>query len=206
MCCGISAMSKQAIRDELLLRRRSQDAGERLQYSLRAQERLLASAEFCLARSVALYSPARGEVFTDLLMDEALRLGKHLLFPRMRDRQLELVEIESREELLPGPFGILEPSGGPPVAIGEVGLLVVPGVAFDRTGHRIGYGKGFYDRLLHGADHACKAGIAFDFQLLTELPAEGHDVRMDLLATESVLLRWSDDGSPHRDNTRRIGN
>jgi 5-formyltetrahydrofolate cyclo-ligase len=193
-------MTKQAIRGEFLLRRTSQDAGERQRRSQRAQERLLATAEFFLAKSVALYSPARGEVLTDLLVDEVLRLGKNLFFPRVRDRQLELVEIVSRKELLPGPFGILEPSGGAPVVISAVDLLVVPGVVFDRTGHRIGYGKGFYDRLLHGASHACKAGIAFDFQLLKELPTEEHDVRMDLLATESVLLRWSDMDHPIRNN------
>lgn len=186
-------MSKQPIRDELLLRRTSQVAAERQRLSQNIQQGLLATAEFSSAFCIVLYSPVRGEVLTDLLAEKAQQLGKRLIFPRMRGRQLDLVETASRDELLPGPFGILEPSGDHTVAIGEVDLLVVPGVVFDRAGHRIGYGKGFYDRLLHGAEHACKAGIAFDFQLVEALPVEAHDVRMDLLVTESTLLRWSED-------------
>jgi 5-formyltetrahydrofolate cyclo-ligase len=186
-------MSKQPIRDELLLRRKSQDAVERQRRSRRIQEYLLATAEFSMAGTVALYSPVRGEVLTNLLAEDAHRLGKRLVFPRMRGRQLELVEVASREEFTPGLFSVPEPAGATVVAIREVDLLVVPGVVFDRAGHRIGYGKGFYDRLLHGADHVCKAGIAFDFQLVEALPVEAHDVRMDLLVTESNLLRWPQD-------------
>jgi 5-formyltetrahydrofolate cyclo-ligase len=183
-------MPKQPIRTELLLRRKSQNVAERQAYSRRAQELLLATAEFCMATSVALYSPVAGEVLTDLLAAEARRLGKRLSYPRVRDGRLELVEVFSIEELHPGLFGVLEPVGSVTVTLGEIDLLVVPGVAFDRAGHRLGYGKGFYDRMLHAPEQVCKAGIAFDFQLLAALPTETHDVRMDILATESALLRW----------------
>jgi 5-formyltetrahydrofolate cyclo-ligase len=183
-------MFKQQIRDELLLRRTSQAADEQQRCSQIIQQCLLATAEFSSATSVVLYSPVRGEVLTDLLAESVRRFGKRLIFPRMRGRQLELVETASLAELVPGPFGILEPSGDRTVSVSEVDLLVVPGIVFDRAGHRIGYGKGFYDRLLQGQTSACKAGIAFDFQLVEALPAEAHDVRMDLLATESLLLRW----------------
>jgi 5-formyltetrahydrofolate cyclo-ligase len=183
-------MSKQPIRNELLLQRKLQEAGERRRLSRRAQELLLATAEFSLAAAVALYRPVQGEVLTDLLAEEAHRLGKRLLFPRVHGRQLELVEMAAGEEFRPGPFGVPEPSGDRLVRADAVDLLVVPGVVFDRAGHRLGYGKGFYDRLLHGAGPGCKAGMAFAFQLVAELPVEGHDVRMDLLVTESELLRW----------------
>jgi 5-formyltetrahydrofolate cyclo-ligase len=191
-------MYKQPIRAEFLLRRRAQDPTERQQRSQRVQECLLATVEFRIATSIALYSPVRGEVLTGLLAEEGRRLGKRLIYPRIRDGRLELVEVAAHEQLCPGPFGILEPSGDITVAIREVDLLVVPGVAFDRAGYRIGYGKGFYDRLLHGSGQACKAGIAFDFQLIAALPMEEHDVRMDLLATESSLLRWPRERSPHK--------
>lgn len=190
MIAGSLFMSKQPIRAELLLRRKSQDVTERQQRSQRAQERLLATAEFRLATSVVLYSPVGGEVLTDFLAEEARRLGKQLSYPRIRGEQLELVEVASPEQLRPGLFGILEPAGIKTVEVSEVDLLVVPGVAFDRAGHRIGYGKGYYDRLLHLPGQVCKAGIAFDFQLIAALPMEAHDIRMDILATESDLLRW----------------
>ena len=90
-------------------------------------------------------------------------------------------------------FGILEPDPEVyPVTVepNEIGVVFVPGVAFDRLGHRLGYGKGYYDRWLRGASALEKIGLAFSFQVLERLPAEAHDVRLDLLVTEQDVLEF----------------
>ncbi|HLZ53577.1 MAG TPA: 5-formyltetrahydrofolate cyclo-ligase [Verrucomicrobiae bacterium] len=90
-----------------------------------------------------------------------------------------------------GKFGIREPSAGcPEISLGVLDLILVPGIAFDLRGHRLGRGRGFYDRLL-AKGHGIKCGVAFDGQMVKELPAETHDVRMDFVATPTRLVKIS---------------
>lgn len=186
-------MPKRSIRDEMLARRCHLAAATCLSRSLSAQERLAAIPEFALAAVVALYSPVRNEVFTEELFAIARRSGKVVTYPRVRGNVLEFAEVTERQELVPGAYGILEPGGSRVVAPAELDLIVTPGVAFDGSGHRLGYGKGYYDRFLHGGRVQGKlAGLCFDFQLVERLPVEAHDVRMDLVVTEERTLRAAD--------------
>jgi 5-formyltetrahydrofolate cyclo-ligase len=185
-------MPKRSIREEMLQRRRHLAAATCLGSSLAAQRRLLSTPEFAAALTVALYCPTRNEVFTEELFATARRHGKRVAYPRVRGGQLEFVQVADLQTLTPGAFGILEPVGDSLLRLGELDLVVVPGVAFDRRGHRLGYGKGFYDRLLHGAPPAVLAGLCFDFQLVDVLPHEEHDVCMDLLVTDERTLMFSE--------------
>jgi 5-formyltetrahydrofolate cyclo-ligase len=156
-----------------------------LSLSLQIQGRLLDSKEFQAAKAVALYSPVLNEVFTEQVFREALVRGKLVAYPRVRGNELEFVHVLDASDLRPGAFGVLEPVGTSIVSPASLDLAVVPGVAFDRAGYRLGYGKGFYDRGLHGS--RCPvflAGLCFEQQLVNRLPAEEHDVRMDILFTE----------------------
>ena len=96
--------------------------------------------------------------------------------------------VASRLELSPGRFGILEPSAEAPVPSGGWNIIIVPGVAFDRNGGRLGRGRGYYDRFLAQHREVFRAGVCFDEQVIASVPCESHDLRMDALVTPSEIL------------------
>jgi 5-formyltetrahydrofolate cyclo-ligase len=183
-------MPKRSIRDELLAHRHHLAVDTCLSRSLAAQQRLLSTPEFAAASAVALYSPVRNEVFTEEIFTVARNAAKTVAYPRVRGLLLEFVEVTERRALVPGAFGILEPGGTQVVPLAALELIVVPGVAFDLAGHRLGYGKGYYDRYLHERKGQL-VGLCFDFQLVEKLPAEAHDVRMNMVVTEEQTLRFA---------------
>lgn len=186
-------MPKQSIREEMLARRKGLASTTCLGLSLRIQERVLTLPEFVAAGCLALYSPLLNEVFTEKIFEVSRRLGKKVAYPRVCDSTLEFIEVSDRGELQPGAYGILEPKGFRVMPLDSLDLLIVPGVAFDLSGHRLGYGKGFYDRVLHRrAGHALLVGLCFEQQLIDALPAETHDVRMDRVITEERTLGFGD--------------
>lgn len=169
---------KQALRQAMLARRLAQDPAVAAERSRQAQAHLLAWAGWQGARTVLLYAPFRGEVATDLLASAAPRP----VYPRVAGRDLSLHLLSG--PLLPGAFGIPEPDPAwPVVAPQEIDLAVAPGVAFGRDGSRLGYGKGYYDRLL-GRLPGVKVGLCFAFQVVDALPVEPHDLTVDYLASE----------------------
>ncbi|MDT8421833.1 MAG: 5-formyltetrahydrofolate cyclo-ligase [Desulfuromonadales bacterium] len=178
-------MQKQAFRNELLTRRMQVSTATRDQLSLIAQRMLVESEPFADASCIALYCPTRGEVATDLLFNVALRQRKKVCYPRVNGERMAFIEVDDLGCLSSGSFGLLEPEGGREVPVAELDLMVLPGVAFDRYGYRLGYGKGFYDRELHSAGFSgVLVGLCFGFQLLDRLPVERHDVPVDCLVTE----------------------
>lgn len=151
---------------------------------------------------MALYVGVRGEMGTDLLLREAWATGREVWLPRvrsMKDGLMDFVRCAGPESLCPGAFGLLEPRPElPGVGPGDVAfrphLLLVPGVAFDRQGGRMGYGGGFYDRFLAAlattrAATPCPAlGFCFGFQIVEQLPCAAWDHPVDGLCTEGELL------------------
>ena len=183
-------MPKRSIRETLLQQRRHLSLDTCLAKSLQAQARLMTSKEFTAAAIIALYQPVFNEVFTEAIFHGSRQAGKVVVYPRVRGTALEFVRVDELAGLVPGRFGILEPVGTELVAVAAIDLMVVPGVAFDLGGHRLGYGKGFYDRALHAQPlRGVLVGLAFDFQIVPELPAEGHDIPMDLLVTEERIIQ-----------------
>lgn len=157
------------------------------------QEKLLGFPVFARAKRLALYSGLGTEVRTDALFSRALEQRKEVSFPRV-DTSIEgggivFIKVESKDELSPGLYGILEPAAsGEVVDITGFDLIIVPGVVFDARGARIGYGKGYYDRVLKDAQCAIVA-LAYDLQVLKDpIPVEGHDVGVNLLITESRVV------------------
>ncbi len=132
-----------------------------------------------------------GEVETDRLIEDALASGRKVFVPVVIPGSplLATVEIDSLERLVPGPFGLRQPpAAGPVRAEPAWDLAVVPGVAFDRRGNRIGFGKGYYDRLL-AAHPTPRIALAFGFQLLPGgLAPLPHDIPMDLIVTEHETI------------------
>jgi 5-formyltetrahydrofolate cyclo-ligase len=189
-------MPKQSIRSEVLAWRRHLAAETCLQHSLLIQARLMRSPEFREAAAIALYSPVQNEVFTEQVFRQALKQGKSVVYPRVRGSDLEFVQVGDPAELAPGAFGVLEPTGSRVVSPACLDLVVVPGVAFDRAGHRLGYGKGFYDRGLQGQGSCFLAGLCFELQIVDNLPAEAHDIRMDMVMTEKCRYNFTARFSP----------
>lgn len=144
------------------------------------------SAAFQLAERILMYHSLPDELSTLKFLDKWKKLKKFYL-PRVNGVNLELLPYdESRLEI--GSFHIEEPRGNDTHPVEEMEVIIVPGVAFDRKGRRLGRGKGFYDRLLQTAK-AIKIGVGYEFQLLEEIPAEPHDVAMDYVITEHTTIK-----------------
>ncbi|MDX9708869.1 MAG: 5-formyltetrahydrofolate cyclo-ligase [Trichloromonas sp.] len=184
-------MPKQSLRAAMLERRRISTA-DRAAWGQAAQSRLLSSPEYAAANFLALYSPVRDEVPTDEIFRAARKSGKRVAYPRVAADGLEFVEVSDLNGLRPGRFGILEPIGASPLPLAAIDLMVIPGVAYDLEGFRLGYGKGCYDRFLHGSGaKPRRAGFCYELQLVASLPVENHDIAMHLLITESRILRFA---------------
>ena len=149
------------------------------------QEAVCRTPEFQRAKVVALYSATRGEVPTNFILQKAVEMGKTVVFPSVReDGCMDFITFTGRWKV--GKFKILEPEGGVKVSPDEIELFVVPGIIFDIWGGRIGFGKGFYDRVLARVS-APKFALAWSFQVFSKVPQSQHDVKMDKIFTEKFL-------------------
>lgn len=146
--------------------------------SLPALMRLQNHPRFRAARTILLYHSLPDEVYTHGLIDTIE--GKTLLLPRVTgEGTMELRVYSGKDDLAEGAFHIMEPCGAPFGNYGSIDLAVVPGMAFDAAGNRLGRGKGYYDRLLPDIPQAYKIGICFPFQVVDNVPTEPTDIAMD---------------------------
>lgn len=185
-------MPKISVRKRQLAQREALSPEECRRASRLITQRLAQLPEYLAARTVALYSPIRNEVDISGLLPAALSAGKRVVYPRVRDTEIDFHVITSLTQLHPGGFGVAEPLAGEVVAVAKIDLLVVPGVAFDGNGHRLGYGKGYYDRVLARLKKQTAVGVAYRVQLVDALPTEGHDQRLNVLVTEETIQRFPD--------------
>lgn len=182
-------MSKDRLRQAMLVRRGQLNADLYRSLSLRVQQNLIDMPCFQQAQTLALYSPVHNEVHTGRLLDKALEEGKQIFFPRVHGERLEFFRVSSATDLFPGAFGVKEPVGHEGVLKGHLDVIVVPGVVFDQAGYRLGYGKGFYDReLAQLSTLTCSVGLCFEFQLCNELPREAHDRAVGRVVTERQII------------------
>lgn len=145
---------------------------------------LEAHPAFGAASTVLLYHSLPDEVDTHAFVRKWSTM-KRILLPVVVGDNLELRVYTGPADLTTGAYGIEEPTGARFADYGAIDLIVVPGVAFDRNGNRLGRGKGYYDRLLPRIPSAYKVGICFPFQIVDEVPAEPFDVRMDEVVTKT---------------------
>jgi 5-formyltetrahydrofolate cyclo-ligase len=155
-------------------------------------DHLLADPRVRGAARVALYAALSDELPTRPLFEELGALGKTRLLPRIRGGEMEFAAVESWQELRPGVFDVLEPPGDrPPVGLGAGDVVVVPGVAFDASGRRLGRGKAYYDRAFAGARNTLPLliGAGYEAQIVAAVPHDSRDRSMDAIVTERGL-RW----------------
>lgn len=160
---------------------------------------------FEVEKDLYIYADCQGEVGTGRIMEEAFQRGKNVWVPRVTGNTMHFYRIRGMEELRPGTYGILEPTGTE-AADGEHGLMVMPGVAFDEERRRVGYGGGFYDRYLEYHRNLRRMAIAFEFQIVDRVPCEEHDVCPEVLITERrVIGPGQKDGSGAEDGNMQTG-
>ena len=150
--------------------------------SERIMQLLADDAHFLAAKTVLLHHSLSDEVNTHQFIEEWC-LKKQLLLPVVVGEELELRLFQNMNELKIGSFGIAEPTGPLFTDYTKIDFVAVPGMAFDRNGHRLGRGKGYYDRLLPKLTNAYKAGICFPYQVVDEVPVEPTDITMDGIIT-----------------------
>jgi len=149
--------------------------------------RLATLPPFQAAQRLSIYVSTGNEVETHELIRQLLAQGREVAVPVFRDGRYELGRLEDFDaDLQPGHWGIGEPRVVR--AAGEPQVWVVPGVAFDRHGHRLGHGKGYFDRLLAGRP-GVKIGLAYEFQVVPAVPVTADDVRLDFIVTEQQTIQ-----------------
>jgi 5-formyltetrahydrofolate cyclo-ligase len=183
---------KLVLRRTVLARRNSLTRKECLFLSRAVQFRALQLPPYQVSRSVALYSATQNEVITDDILDHALATGRRVFYPRTAaEGTPELIGLTSPADFCVGRYGIPEPRGTEGLSKDDcLGLIIfVPGVAFDRTGNRLGRGKGWYDRLLAQLESkATIVALAYQFQLVGDVPVSPWDRKVHYIVTEEEII------------------
>ncbi|MHC4599721.1 MAG: 5-formyltetrahydrofolate cyclo-ligase [Planctomycetota bacterium] len=184
----MASLAKRKLRNSVLEARDALSEAERASKSEAIQNRLFALPQWPPDGPVLFFHTMKTEVNTVPMMKVALDASIPVSLPRMAEGgALELLMVtDLDEDLEPNAIGIREPRpGAPRVNPRDLRIVIVPGVAFDPLGYRIGYGGGYYDRLLASAPRPLRVGLAFDLQRVPSLPRQPHDVPVDVLVTES---------------------
>jgi len=184
-------LNKEELRKEIKSKRDRLSTYEILKRSNEILAKLKELDDFINSKVIACYISFGSEVYTHGLIKEYVN-KKDILVPVVdkKNKALLLSHLKDWKELDSGTYGILEPKNDflRVRSYNEVELVIVPGIVFDEKGNRIGYGGGYYDRLLKRID-AKKIALAYDFQVMERIPNEEHDVRMDMIITEKRVIK-----------------
>ena len=178
--------AKNIIRRRMLVLRDDLTELERKEKSHAIAAKLFTLEEYKSAIIVAFYLTIGSEVDTTGMISQSLTLGKKVLIPVTKE-EIEFVEFTSFEDLAPAKYGILEPKTKLP-AKQHPDLIITPGLAFDLDFHRLGYGKGYYDRLFRTVNSK-RIGICFDSQLVEKIPKREHDQKLDIVITDKRIIK-----------------
>lgn len=185
---------KSILREHVRRTLASASAAELHEFSLAACRRVVETPEYQRADVLMIYLSTPREVDTTSLALRAWHDGKRVLAPLVawEQRRMQPMEIRSlTTDVHEGAMGIREPNAGLPTPVADIDLLIVPGLAFDGRGNRLGRGRGFYDRFLAHRDfRGVACGLAFEMQVVEAVPTEPLDRAVALLATESRVLRF----------------
>ncbi len=175
-------MKKDEIRRCIRARKALLDDDERRQAALRVFEAVQGRAAFTMARRILMYHSLPDELSTLEFIDR-WHTEKEFFLPRVNGLNLEILPYD-RSRLHLGAFSIEEPDGTETVDINDIDLVIVPAVAYDRQGNRVGRGKGYYDRLLSTARSLTTIGVGYGFQLVDEIDADPFDVAVNFIVTD----------------------
>ncbi len=182
---------KSALRKKMLGLRDSMQPDDISRKSTMIQRRLFRLAEFRQAKVIMFYVSFRSEVATHEMIKHSL-LSDKVVVPavNLAQKELEPFYIESLDQLVLGAYGVLEPNKHRKQAgLKAIDLIIVPGCAFDLNGFRLGYGAGYYDKFLAGDHSITSVSLAFELQIVPEIPHETRDIPVNLLVTEKRVIR-----------------
>ena len=167
------------------------DSQEVMEKSNRIQNLLMEQEEYKKSDRIYIYVNYNQEVITTDIIKKSLAVGKNVYIPKVYDDVILFHQIRSYEDdLAPGAYGILEPTNNSPDKLRD-GLLIMPGLAFDKKFHRIGYGGGFYDKYLTLPNSHIKLALAYDFQIFDIITTDEFDVKVDAIITQDLVIRTS---------------
>ncbi len=183
------AQRKAEIRQRLKQERSAIPEQEREAWTAIIRQQLLALDEVAAAGTIFCYISCGSEVGTRDLLDRFLEEGRTLLVPKIINaNHMIATPFISWDDLVPGQLGILTPRVDEPYA-GDVHLALTPGVGFSPNGYRIGYGRGYYDKWFAGHRQTFKIGLAFEAQLIHDMPVTDHDIPVDMIVTEKRVIQ-----------------
>ncbi len=191
---------KKRLREKLLKTRDSIPPELKSAKESAIEDRLFSQDVFKKAQSVLMYVSFRSEVDTRKYLDDIIKLGKKLVLPLVdtRHKVLKLYEVKNPVELKPGYMGILEPGilRYRRCSLQDIDLVIIPGTGFDPRGNRLGYGGGYYDKLLSmesrelsGIEHITTVALAFEEQIGDRVPSEPHDIKVDMIVTDERVIQ-----------------
>lgn len=182
---------KKNIRERYLKLRNQLSDEEVTSYSQKIFSNIYKDKSFENAQCVGTFVGFQKEVQTVLAIQDMLSMKKKVVVPKImtENREIEFYQIDSIDKLKPGVWGILEPILGKAqyVSAKDIDLMIVPAIAFDQSGYRVGYGGGYYDRYLSKGSLIYTIGVAYDFQLIEKVPREGYDVPVKKIITEKNI-------------------
>ena len=172
-------MDKKELRRTIRDRKRAMTEEEIVQRSEKLGVLFAQSDAYKAARTIYGYLPYNQEVRTVPMLEQALKDGKRVAVPKVYGEEMKFLYLDDLTKVEKGYAGIPEPIADGPVADDETALVLMPGLAFDPAGHRIGYGGGFYDKFLAAEPNHPTLALCYEFQMLPELHTEEHDIPVD---------------------------
>lgn len=176
--------SKIELRQYYKKNRQELSTEERLRLSQSISDLLIQLEHVKLAKNILLYSAIQNEVDLTSLYHYCHSNHKKVFFPKTYDEKIRFFEVNDISEMNKGRFGVLEPSELSTEFQNESGVILVPGVAFSKNRHRIGYGKGYYDRFLTAHENLYSIGVGYEFQMIEDFETDKFDVPLNLLVSE----------------------
>jgi len=184
---------KEKVRKKLILLRKKISTDEVLNKSNIIKNKLFELEEFKKASTVLFYVSYDNEVFTHDMIKESMKMDKEIIVPKSdeENRRLILSKLDKWEDLEKGLYNILEPKKEKikEISIEKIDLIIVPGVGFDEQGNRTGHGKGYYDNLLRNCKNALSIGLAFEFQIIKNIPTNNFDIPVDVIITDKRIIK-----------------
>lgn len=174
-------LSKQALRRQIREQKRAMSPEDIQKRSEILCKRVLQTSAYRHAETIYCYLPFNQEVNTLPLLRQALSEGKKIALPKCFGREMRFICVSDLTRVQASPFGAPEPVDDGPIAKDPAALVILPGLAFDPRGYRLGYGGGYYDRFLSGEPTHPTIALCFDFQMVPHLENESHDVPADTI-------------------------
>lgn len=186
MC--MNQLTKNELRKMMKRERETLSKSEVMEKSVEIHKNLLKIEDFTGADCVLCYISIKNEVVTTPIINFCMEQGIRIAVPRVNGKEMDFYHISSCDELTPGAFGIPEPVGNDRCIPTQKDVIIMPGLAFDKNGNRIGYGGGYYDKYLSMHHNVKKIAVAYDFQVVEEVESEITDILPDYIVTDRGIL------------------